>query len=419
MKRLIVVLALLMMPLALAQTQTNVMQPINPPYGAMYITQSTYDPFPASPGSYIDVWYRVENRGDETLKDVQLVLQPDGPFSLDSSESAVKSVGDLPTMQSALVKYRVRVAENALQGDYLLKLTWRAVGETDNPVFTSDISVRSATPLLVVSGVRIAPVKIAPGDKTTIEIDVANAGDGYLRYVTASLQLISMIPSATGVTVTELPFTPAGKGITESVINLAPGKTQTLSFDVVAAPDAASRQYKLPVKIDYVDNTGRNNSRTEIVGISVTAEPDLLVYVDKSDLTGTTAPADVVLRFVNRGRADIKFLTVTLQDQDGYTVINAPTQYVGGVASDDYETTSWTLKLDKTASELDLPLVVSYEDVNGMKYSTGLSVHLPIRSAAATGQQGTSYILVVVIAIVVVVIAVIIWRRRRVKHKRV
>jgi hypothetical protein len=321
-------------------------------------------------------------------------------------------------MQSALVKFRVRVAEDALQGDHDLKFTWRAQGIDNAPIFSSAVSVRSSTPLLVVGGVTVSPAKLMPGDKATVSIELTNAGDSFLRYVTASLQLVSVVTSATGTTVSDLPFTPVGKGVSESIINLAPGKSQTLSFDIVAAPDAASQSYKLPISINYVDNTGRNNSHTEIVGLTVAAEPDLLVYVDRSDLVDATAPADVVLRFVNRGRADIKFLTVTLQDKDGYTLLNAPTQYIGEVASDDYETASWNVKLDEQANSLELPVVVTYEDVNAKKYSTALSVPLAIHSAELKGTAGGSTGLVVVIAVIVIGIAVFVWRRRSGKHKR-
>lgn len=414
---IVLALALVALP-ASAQVTTYDTSDISTSGGDIYITQASYTPFPASPGTYIDVWYRVENRGSETLRDVALILKPDGPFSLDASESASKKVGSLPTMQSALVKFRVRVAEDALQGDHDLKFTWDAKGIENAPVFSSAISVRSSTPLLVVGGVTVSPAKLMPGDKATVSIELTNAGDSFLRYVTASLQLVSVVTSAAGTTVSELPFTPAGKGISESIINLAPGKSETLHFEIVAAPDAESRSYKLPVSINYVDNTGRNNSHTEIVGLAVAAEPDLLVYVDRNDLVDTVAPADVVLRFVNRGRADIKFLTVTLQDKDGYTLLNAPTQYVGEVASDDYETASWSVKLDAQASGIELPVVVTYEDVNAKKYSTALSVPLVIHSAEQKGTVSSNTGLIMVIALVIIVIAVVIWRRRRGKNKR-
>jgi hypothetical protein len=383
-------------------------------YGDIYVSQLRYDPFPVSPGQYVDVWYKIDNTGDTELKNTVFTILPEFPFSVDGSGTSFKQVGVIGPHSSALVKFKVRVSESALQGDQPLKYTWSADGATNIAVTSSEISVRSANAMLVVSNAKATPEKVSPGGQTNIEIELANVGDAFIRYATASLQVVQQ----TSAGVVELPFTPIGQGVTQTIMNIEPGKKGTVSFPLSANADAKSMAYKLPVVINYIDSGGRNVSRVEIVGITVNAEPEIITYIDKNDIVDEKTPGEVVIRFVNKGRSDIKFFTATMQETDKYMVITSPTQYVGGINSDDYETASWKLKLKSAQSSLDLPLVVSYEDANGKKYSTGLTVPLAIRTPAELGQSTNNGMQYLVGIVIVVVVAILIFRSRKSRKKR-
>jgi hypothetical protein len=412
---LVAVLALSLLPVANAiYDSTTDTRNYNPPYGDVYVSQLRYDPFPASPGQYVDVWYKIDNAGDSELQNVMFTIIPEFPFSIDSNDVSAKKVGTLGAHSSALVKFKVRVSESALQGDQPLKYTWSADGASNIGIMSSDISVRSANSLLVVSNAKATPETISPSGQSTIEIEVANVGDSFIRYATVSLQLVMMA----GTTPVELPFTPVGKGISETLMNIAPGDKGTVKFPVIANANAASQTYKVPISINYIDASGRNMSRAEMVGITVHADPDIITYIDKSAIRDTTTPGEVTIRFVNKGRSDIKFLTATLQETDKYLLISSPTQYVGQVNSDDYETASWTLKLKSQQSSVDLPLVVSYEDANGKKYSTGMSVPLAIHTAQDLGQTTNNYTTYIIGIVFVLVIGFLIYRSRKSRKKR-
>lgn len=414
MKKILVALvALLCCPMALAAySQTNDgVQGYDIPYGDVYVVQSSYDPFPASPGQYVDVWYKVENRGDAALKDVRFILLPEFPFSLDS-DPAEHLVGPLDAHQSALIKYRVRVAEDALQGDMPLKYTWRAEGNDDAPTFTSTVSVRSSTALLVVSDVSATPSQIAPGEESTVSIELTNVGDAFVRYATVRLGLFDD-DGETG-----LPFVPLGGGTSSSVVNLAPGKKAALFFQLAAEPDAASRPYRIPLIVNYVDSEGKNITRREHVGVRVGAEPELTAYVDRNVAFEKGKPLDVSVRFVNRGVSDVKFLTVTLQSTDAFQVLTSPAQYVGEIESDDYESASYSIKVLTDKNELQLPFVLTYQDANNERYSTGMTVEMPLLTKSDLGQENGNGSMIFIVLIVVVVIGIIIWRRRARRAKR-
>ncbi|MEK6823216.1 MAG: hypothetical protein AABY13_05280, partial [Nanoarchaeota archaeon] len=200
-------------------------------YGDVYVTQLRYDPYPASPGTYIDVWYKVENRGDVALDNVAFILQPESPFSLDVDEDATHVIGTLTPREAVVVKFKVRISEDALQGDQSLTYTWRSALYQDNPSFASTISIRSTDALLVVSSVRADPEQIAPGASSTVTLSLTNVGDAFIRYVTVRMGLFKDDAGET------LPFSPVGSGTSASIVNIAPGESQSLSFTLAADPD--------------------------------------------------------------------------------------------------------------------------------------------------------------------------------------
>ena len=318
MKRRVVLIALVLLctQVAFAQTTTNYgVNGVDTDYGDIYVAQTSYDPFPASPGTYIDIWYKIENRGDAALEDVKFILRPDAPFSLDS-DTAIKSLGTIGPRSSALVKYEVRVSEDALQGDYDLTYTWTSTLWTDNAERASTISVRSTDALLVVSSVTADPETVAPGSSSKVTLTLDNVGDAFIRYVTVRF----------GLDTTDVPFTPVGSGTSVSVLNIAPGESRMVDMTISADPDAKSKTYRIPISINYVDSAGRNVSRSEQLGVRIGAEPQLLVYTDSNEVYDASAPGDITLRFVNNGVSGIKLLTVTLQDTNKLKVLSAPTQ---------------------------------------------------------------------------------------------
>lgn len=82
-----------------------------------------YEPYPVNPGEYFDLWVSVKNTG-QTLNNVKFELVSTYPFSLDPNEEAVRSFSQLTT-DSVLLKYKIRVDENAVTGVNELELNYQ------------------------------------------------------------------------------------------------------------------------------------------------------------------------------------------------------------------------------------------------------------------------------------------------------
>ncbi|MBS3073129.1 hypothetical protein J4477_04820 [Candidatus Pacearchaeota archaeon] len=92
------------------------------------------DPYPALPGEYVKVVFQVTGLGDSTCGSVTFQLIPEYPFSLDSgvsNEITIRSDTYAKDYSSNLVvPYKLRIDENALDGD----------NEIKTRVFTSNIN---------------------------------------------------------------------------------------------------------------------------------------------------------------------------------------------------------------------------------------------------------------------------------------
>lgn len=85
-----------------------------------------YEPYPVTPGEYFEVWISVQTIGTNVGGWV-FELDPDYPFSLDDGEDAVQDFGSVSS-PSLLLKYNVRVDEDAYDGTYDLNLKYKVGG---------------------------------------------------------------------------------------------------------------------------------------------------------------------------------------------------------------------------------------------------------------------------------------------------
>ena len=82
-----------------------------------------YEPIPAEPGSVIDVFVQVENTGGSS-QSVSVAFSDTFPFSIDTETDRIKTTPRIPSQESFLVKYRVRVSPDAEPGTNYIKVQY-------------------------------------------------------------------------------------------------------------------------------------------------------------------------------------------------------------------------------------------------------------------------------------------------------
>lgn len=402
---------------------------------AINISLMNQDPDPVGPGEYVELRFSVQNtRGGTVADNFQIELVPEYPFSADKSENLLRNLGDLPALGDGsnvfVVKYKIRVANDAVQGDIPIKIRYKH----NNLVWVTrefDVQIQTLDSNLAIVSVVSNPEKIKPGDEAKISVKVKNMADSTLKDITLKLDLTySAITSSLAATSASdkiaafdsLPFAPIGSATEQKLYSLKAGEEHVFEYNLIAYSDAESRIYKIPIDLSYYDELQTQYSKEDIIGLIVGTKPELSFIVDESELYVGNKMGTVTIRFINKGFSDVKFLDVKMDSTDDFEVLSAKEVYVGNVDSDDYETVDFELYLKNGASKEEttimLPIKVEYRDTNNNLYQEDLELKMRVLSAEKLGiarsSNGTFFILILIIGIV----GYVLYKRSKNKKKK-
>lgn len=375
------------------------------------ITLVNQEPDPVEPGSYVDVRFKIENRGSKNAEEVALEFVPKYPFSVDKKSDAIQEIGSVHGRQigdiGVIVKYKLRVDENAVEGENILKLRYSVNKGEWVELDDFKINVRTKDAILVISS--ISPERLVQGEITPVKIGFKNLGDSWLKNIQAKLNLGG------------IPIAPIDSSSEQAIIELM-GKTEkNLTFMLMAEGDADSDVYKIPVDISYLDNIGTKYYKNVSIGILVGDAPDLSTIIDSATIYRAGEKGKITVKFVNKGITDIKFLNVKLMKSNEYDIISSDEVYVGNIDSDDYETAEFDLFVKKTKEkEIGIPLEIVYHDVNNNYYSEEAELELRLYSASEAKRYGLvkGNGTVGTLIIVVIVVGGFLFYRRLKKKKK-
>ncbi len=169
-------------PFAIAQ-QSNTPQ--------ITVTLLNQNPDPVEQGDVVELRFKVENTGSSTSERVQLQLIEDYPFSIYTG-SAVQDLGQLRAGQTGadaiIVRYQVRIDENAAEGDNEVMLRLR-LGEgiwqdyTKNDFF---VDVKDYDVPQIQVYVRETTVNVA-GQRGVVTVEIANTDLADVKFLQMTL----------------------------------------------------------------------------------------------------------------------------------------------------------------------------------------------------------------------------------------
>jgi len=215
-----------------------------------------YEPYPVSAGEWFTVYLKVENIGQEDAKNAKFTLVPEYPFS--STDTLVKEYGTIfgtkhgyysgypEDSSQVILKYRVKVADNAPEGTSDLKLMIQS-----NKNDPSGVSVTTLLPIEV--GKTKTDFDVVMQDSTTqgTAFAISNIGNNDATAATVSIE------PQDNVNIT---------GARSSIIgNLAKGDFTTVSFQIL--PNTNLNE--VSVKIDYTDTAGVRNTLIKKVPVTI------------------------------------------------------------------------------------------------------------------------------------------------------
>ena len=278
------------------------------------VTLINQEPDPAEPGKYVDVRFKLDNNGSEEARNVEVEILPEYPFSLDPGREALRSAGTLQSRQrgdvGVIVKYRLRVNKDAIEGENEIRIRYRI----DKGIWVEPeeffIDVQTNDAILAVDSVSIDKEFFEPGSSGILRIGVVNEADSLIKDIKARLDLGNM------------PFVPLGSTNEKSVYQIDAKKAHEFSFELLAKPEAESGVYQVPLRISYSDELNKGYIKNGTIGLIVGAKPDLSITLDESDIYESNKAGEIVVKVVNKGLTNIKFVNIELIGTDKYRVIS-------------------------------------------------------------------------------------------------
>lgn len=372
------------------------------------IVETKYEPYPVEPGEYFVLWLSIQNKGRDAT-DLTLKLEPEFPFSLDPNEKAERNFGKILSGQSLLVRYKIRVSHDAVEGDNPLKYMFKTRNAENWNEAALEVMVRTHDIVLAVESIETMPKKIRPGKTGAIIIAFKNMADSLIKNVKVRINLGG------------IPLAPIGSTNEKMIKWVDSNEEFEVRFNVMAEPDAASDIYKIPLELEYSDEIGNAYSRNNTISVIIGDAPDLSVNLDSSTIIQSETKGDITVKFVNKGLIDIKFLNVNIKASDSYKVISAEEVYIGNIDSDDYETADFKLFVNKASGGIIVPLRLEYMDANNDEYTKLVELTLPLydtkeaKKLGLIASRGSGGILVFLIIVGAGIVGYRKWKKKKEK----
>ena len=322
-------------------------------------------------------------------------------------------IGTLATSQnekqSLIIKYKLKATQNAVDGDHKIKVRYKSDSYESWIILDSfRIKVQSHDAILAVEKFLTVPAITPPGEKVRLKITLKN-------YATSILKDIKIVLDISKEEQT--PFAPVGSSNEKVVPYIGPQSNLTIDFEVLVDSDAASKAYRIPLNIAYSDALNKNYSKSNIVTVVVGDRPYLAAALERTDIYRPYSSGSVVLRFVNKGNPDIKFLNVGILPNENINIMGADEVYIGKLDSDDFSTAEFRLYV-KGKGNAKIPIEATYKDTNNKDYKENFDVNLKIYDsdeAKIFGVKRNNNILLAVAAIVIIMLGYY-YRKRRNKR---
>ncbi|MCH8003253.1 MAG: hypothetical protein IH934_01370 [Nanoarchaeota archaeon] len=394
------------------QTKQSTQRPSN--IQDIAVTLINQEPDPAEPGKYVDVRIKFDNNGTGEARDVDVEILPEYPLSLDPGRHAVRNIGILQSRQKGdvgvIVKYKLRVDKNAVEGENELRVRYRIDKGVWIKLEEFFVDIQTHDAILAVDSVSLDKKTLEPGSSGNIKIMLSNKADSVLKDIKVTLDIDKSL------------FVPLGSTNEKSIYQIDAKEDYEFNFKILANPEAESGVYQVPLKIAYSDELGKGYVTNGTIGIVIGAIPDLSVTLDDSDIYEAGKSGEIVIKVVNKGVINIKFVNMKLLSSEDYRILSNEDKYLGNIESDDFETAEFKLFVDKTRSkQITLPLVLEYKDANNNDFSDKIELKLNLYTASEAKKlglkQGNRFMGALII-IVIVVAGLWYYRKRRKMRKK-
>ncbi len=369
------------------------------------VTNTKYEPYPAEPGGYVELWFLVKNRGDKAAENVVLQLDPEYPFSLDRPQDAYSTISFMAGGGEALVSYKVRVDVNAIEGISQIKVKYWAGGETSATTESFNIQVASKKNIEISE---ISPLILRPGEVSNLNFTITNRGRSPIQDITFTWQE------------SKDTILPVGSDNKRYVKFIDADQSVPISFKVAASSSASPGVYSLMMSISYSDMNKTQRNLSSRAGIVIGGTTDF--EVAQQDSTGTTTS----LIIANVGVNPAYSVLVHIPQQQGISVSGSALTVIGNLNPGDYTFANFQISRnftdftrgqysDSPRGPYKLLIGIQYTDTLGQRQALTREVTIQPQTAQITARTQTNDSSMIYLGAIAVILALLgIWKRDRI-----
>lgn len=223
------------------------------------------DPDPAEPGKYVELRWQVLKHGNDDLDKVTYEFEEKYPFSFDSSEEKTKTIdkwlGVSETEEYYILYYKVKVAEDAIEGNYEATIKSTVINNGETVVKEADYSIRIGDKTradLAIGSISTSPKKlVSDTEEGEIIVEVENIGnrDAY------NVRAVLVLPS--GFTTTY------SYSDTDNLGTIPAGQSKTATFYVDIDKKVWSGLHPAQIQLGYKEDLDTIDYYNEILPLNL------------------------------------------------------------------------------------------------------------------------------------------------------
>jgi len=369
-------------------------------YGALSVKLLNQDPDPANPGEYVELRFKVTKSGNDVIENVKFELKPSFPFSFDNSDSPIKEIGNWygnsDEEEYYTLYYKLRVAEDAIEGDYEIKLIQKINSKSDiEKEFTIRVDEKK-NPKLNIGYVKTSPAKlIADYDEGLVEVEIVNNGESAAKQVVIQMNLPEEFTESFGYS---------------SKVNLGTidsGSSKTAKFYIDTKTGLKSGNYQTSLELNYKDDTASNGDRIKKLelpfDIKVFGRPEYKIenYVAKPTTEGKKSSISFNVKNIGSRSSDTTSVQIFKDSSQPFEFVDK-SDFIGSLDVDETGQVKFDYKVksDAVAKECKLKLQIrSVIDGDVIVEDETISVTVNEKKGLISSNMGTYFLYLIILII--------------------
>src|SRR3989338_7398219 len=352
--------------------------------GQLLIGSVNYNPIPAQAGENLFFWARIDNNINADAKDAMLKISLSYPLSLEPGKSNTVELGDLSAWQSSTVSFNLRVAPEALDGNYDVVLS---TSESAGIGFSKTVNVKVLRRSPKIELIESTLSRAEPGQEITTNLILKNIGFGKAQNIIVKLEEDRTV-TTTGIVV-ERKVKPVGSA-TLYVKELSPGETAVVPLTLGIDADAAIQTYMVPLKIYYADSTGKDiNFTSTSIGLTVIGAQKLdAVAGHLEPIAYPGAESEISIDLFNTGVGSARFVVAELQAE--FAEIESSKVFIGTLEADGFDSFKTKLRIAGNAAPGTQPITLKLTYVDESNETRVEAITLNVRVYSIQEAQSIS-----------------------------